>query len=193
MSFEANMIRKQGLLKFSREKTTRRTLREAKGITEIMNPALQKIIPETPTIDACIAACIRALTRSERVHGILCITAGGVEDRLCLSPRVLFLNAQLGCLWVYYTTDPVRSATHARARARNIRTRIHIFRRNDSSQVCVEREFVRCGSDACEILPSRTTSACGTIKKISEWSENKSNLGARRDRPTDRPTGPRLP
>lgn len=181
------MIRKQGLLKFSREKTTRRTLREARGITEIMNPALQKIIPETPTIDACIAACIRALTRSERVHGILCITAGGMEDRLCLSPRVLFLNAQLGCLWVYYTTDLVRSATHTRARARNIRIRIHIFRRMIRRKCASREKFVRCGSDACEILPSRTTSACGTIKKYPSGVKINLTLGRDENRPTDRP------
>lgn len=77
-----------------------------------MNLTLLKIIPET--IDVYRRVYPYANVRS--VCTAFYVLLGEGWSRLCLSPRVLFLNAQRGCLWVYYTTDPVRSAAHTRAR-----------------------------------------------------------------------------
>lgn len=42
----------------------------------------------------------------------------------CLLPRALFLSAQRGCLWVYYTADPVRSAAHTCACSKYVHTSV---------------------------------------------------------------------
>jgi len=104
---------------------------------------------------------------------------------LCLSPLLTASHtfSRRGCLWVYYTTDLVRSATHTRARDKYVQASVWF---SSCARVC-EGPSVRIGR--VRVLPSRTTTsgvynACGTIKKYP-WSENKSNLGAERlaDRP----------
>lgn len=105
---------------------------------------------DSPTIDVYCRVCIRTLTFGACARHFMYYTGRGglvCVFRPCLPPRFLFLNAQRGCLWVYYTTDPVRSAAHTRAREEYVHVRRMIWR------VCWDR--VRCGSDACEILPSR--------------------------------------
>lgn len=150
--------------------------------------------------DRCVsAACIRANVREACARHFMYYSGWGV-DFLCLSslltaPWFFFSTHKTrGCLWVYYTTDPIRSATHTRAREE-----IHTRPAYDYAGCIWERVFrpLRIGR-VREILPSRTTRAsisraCGTIKKYPNRVKINLTLGRRDQNQPDRPNRPGAP
>jgi len=110
----------------SKEKTvmlfdvTRKILSIHKQMT---NPTFSKAFLKYATID--VSPCVSAANvRSVCTAFYVSFREGW--PHLCLSPLLTASHtfSRRGCLWVYYTTDPVRSATHTRARDKYVQASV---------------------------------------------------------------------